>query len=211
MLTPEALSRLLAARIDTRVVVFSLLTVGVWGLLLSLAPLAETFRINLTTTLARDGRRSSGAIGHRLRAALIVGQIALSVVLLVGAALLVRTFVNVQQVDPGFRSDNILSFRVALPGQRYGSTEAFNTFARRLQTELAALPGVTGAAGMSHAPYDHVPNWGGPYLATVGRRRVDGAAGGLSRHHAGPVRGDGYGSSRGARSPRRTIRTARRW
>jgi putative ABC transport system permease protein len=168
VLTPDALSRLLAAKIDTRVVIFSLATVSVWGVLLSLAPLAESFRVNLTTTLARDGRRSSGATSYQLRAALIVGQIALSVVLLVGAALLMRTFVNVQQVDPGFRSDGILSFRVALPGQRYGSAGAFNTFARRLQTELASLPGVASAAGISHAPYDHVPNWGGPYLATPG-------------------------------------------
>src|SRR4029453_15343552 len=107
-------------------------------------PLAESFRVHLTTTLARDGRRAGGAVSYRLRAALIVGQVALSVVLLIGAALLVRTFVNVQQVDPGFQSDGILSFRIALPGQRYGSTEASNTFARRLQTELAALPGVAG-------------------------------------------------------------------
>jgi predicted permease len=157
-----------AATIDRRVVAFSIATVSLWGLLLSLAPLAETFRVQLATTLARDGRRSSAGVSSSLRSALIVGQIALSVVLLVGAALLVRTFVNVQQVDPGFRSDGILSFRIALPGQRYGSVEAFNTFARRLQTELAALPGVSGAAGISHAPYDHVPNWGGPYTATEG-------------------------------------------
>jgi hypothetical protein len=102
-----------AARIDLRVVVFSIATVSVWGLLLSLAPLAETFRVPLTTTLGRDGRRSSGGVSSSLRSALIVGQIALSVVLLVGAALLVRTFVNGQRVDPGFRSDGILSFRIA--------------------------------------------------------------------------------------------------
>jgi putative ABC transport system permease protein len=57
---------------------------------------------------------------------------------------------------------------VALPGNRYSSAESFNAFARRLQSELAALPGAAGAAGMSHVPYDHVPNWGGPYLATPG-------------------------------------------
>jgi putative ABC transport system permease protein len=167
VLTPDALSRLRAARIDATVVVFSLATIAIWGLLLSLAPLTEAFRLNLATTLARDGRRTSGSVGHRVRATLIIAQIALSVVLLVGAALLVRTFVNVQQIDPGFRSDGVLSFRVALPGQRYGSPDAFNTFARRLQSELAALPGVEGAAGMSHVPYDHVPNWGGPYRATA--------------------------------------------
>ena len=66
--------------------------------------------------------------------------------LVVGASLLVRTFVNVRQVDPGFDTDGMLSFRVALPGSRYGSPEAFNAFSRRLQSELAALPGVTGVS-----------------------------------------------------------------
>jgi predicted permease len=165
-LTPESLNRLLAARIDGTVVAFSLVVTIAWGLLLSLAPMSETFRSGLAAALARDGRWSGGSIGRRLRSSLIVAQIAMSVVLLIGAVLLVRTFVNVQQVDPGFRSDGILSFRLSLPA-RYSSPDAFNAFARRLQGELAALPGVTAAAGMSHVPYDHVPNWGGPYLASA--------------------------------------------
>jgi hypothetical protein len=61
----------------------------------------------------------------------------LSVVLLVSAALMVRTFLQIQRVNPGFRSDRMLSFRIALPGARYRTPEAFNEFGRRLQAELA--------------------------------------------------------------------------
>jgi putative ABC transport system permease protein len=99
---------------------------------------------------------------------LVVSQIALSVVLLVSAALMVRTFLRIQRVDPGFRSARTLTFRVALPGSRYRSREAFNEFGRRLEAALAAVPGVTGAGSVSHLPYDSIPNWGGPYISKPG-------------------------------------------
>jgi predicted permease len=96
---------------------------------------------------------------------LVVAQVALSVVLLVCAALLVRTFERVQNVDPGFAADDALTFRVAIPMQRYRPPDAFNTFARSLEQTLHAIPGVTGAGAISHLPYDDLPNWGTPYLA----------------------------------------------
>jgi putative ABC transport system permease protein len=96
---------------------------------------------------------------------LITAQIALCVVLLVAAVLLVRTFVKVQNADLGFDSAGVYSLRVA---PRAPSREAAVAFARRLQSALASLPGATGAASISHAPYDHVPNWGGPYLTAPG-------------------------------------------
>ena len=109
-----------------------------------------------------------------------MAQIALSVVLVVGALLLVRTVQRVQQVDPGFDADGVLSFRVALPGARYPNQDAFNAFSRRLQDALGrAARGHRRASAVSHAPYDHVPNWGGPYIASRRRRPVDGAAGRL--------------------------------
>ena len=97
-----------------------------------------------------------------------MAQIALSVVLVVGALLLIRTFVNIQQVDAGFRPNGILTFRVALPGARYPNQDTFNAFSRRLQTALGEIPGVIGASAVSHVPFDRVPNWGGPYVATQG-------------------------------------------
>ena len=173
-LRPASLERLGTATIDPAVLAFTAGTAVVWGVLFSLAPLAEVFRTRLAGGLQQDGRRSSGGIHYRTRSALVVLQIALSVVLLVSAALMTRSVLELQRVDPGFRSDRTLSFRIALPGatldplNRYRSREAFNEFVRGLQTRLAALPGVTGVGGISHLPYDNLPNWGGPYITQPG-------------------------------------------
>jgi predicted permease len=100
---------------------------------------------------------------------LVLSQIALGVVLVIGAGLLVRTFLAMQRVDPGFTTDQRLTFRLSVPGARYRSAAAINDFSQRLQTSLAALPGVTGVGGISHLPYDDLPNWGGPYLTAPGQ------------------------------------------
>jgi predicted permease len=81
---------------------------------------------------------------------------------------LVRTFVQLQRVDLGFRGDGLLSFRLALPGSRYASADAVNAFGRQLQSELLRIPGAQAAGAISHLPYDDLPNWGGPYTATRG-------------------------------------------
>jgi predicted permease len=170
-MAPDSLSRIALATVDPRVVVVSCATVLAWGSALSLAPLGDARRISVVNTLRHDGRSPGGAVRRPLRSALIVSQVALSVILLIGAGLLVRTFVNIQRVDAGFQDDGVLSFRVALPGSRYPNGPAFNAFSRRLQAELLSLPGATAAAGISHAPYDHVPNWGGGYLSRPGQEQ----------------------------------------
>ena len=162
-LAPPALSRLSAAEINGPVISFSIAVVLTWGVLLSVAPLAEVWRVRLAHAIRIDAARTGGA-GQGLRSLLISAQIAMSIILVVGALLLVRTFVNVQAIDPGFNAGSIYSFRLAArPAKDRGLT-----FGRQLQAELAALAGVVGAASLSHAPYDHVPNWGGPYLSQKG-------------------------------------------
>jgi predicted permease len=168
-LRPDSLSRLSAARIDGAVLAFTAGTAILWGLLFSLAPLIEVLRTDLAATLQQEGRRAGGGVHYRTRSALVVCQIALSVVLLVSAALMVRTFVHIQRVDPGFRSERMLSFRIALPGQRYRTPDAFNEFGRRLQAELSSAAGVTSVGSVSHLPYDNLPNWGGPYISKPGQ------------------------------------------
>ena len=162
-LAPPGLSRLAAARINGPVVAFSLAVVFMWGVLLSMAPLSELWRVRLSNAIRIDAARTGGA-GQGLRTILISTQIAMSVILVVGALLLVRTFVNVRAIDPGFNAGGIYSFRLASrPAKDRGLA-----FGRHLQAELSALTGVVGAASLSHAPYDHVPNWGGPYLSQKG-------------------------------------------
>ena len=164
-LAPPALSRLSAARIDPIVISVSLAIVFTWGLFLSAAPLSEIWRVRLAQAIRIDAARTGGSRGKTLRTALIGGQIAMSVILVVGALLLVRTFVNVQTIDPGFEAEGVQSFRIAV---RVSNRDRAVAFHRELQSRLSLLPGVTGAASISHTPYDHVPNWGGPYLAQDG-------------------------------------------
>jgi putative ABC transport system permease protein len=161
-LAPQSLARIATTRIDPTVLAFTSLVAIVWGVLFALAPLAEARRTTLTTPLQGQPVRVAGGAHQHTRAALVVAQLALGVVLLISACLMARTFMEVLRVDPGFESDGALTFRLTLPG-RYQSDEAFNTFGRQLQSKLAALPGVTGAGAISHFPYDNIPNWGGPY------------------------------------------------
>ena len=171
-LRPDSLERLGTARIDPMVLLFTAAMSGVWGVLFSLAPVAEVLRTPLTNALQHDGRRSGGGLRSRTRSILVVLQVALSVVLLVSAALMTRSFVALQRVDPGFRSDRILTFRIAQPGALTDpmnrSRESFNEFHRRLQQRLAALPAVAAVGAVSHLPYDNLPNWGGPYIVRPG-------------------------------------------
>jgi putative ABC transport system permease protein len=164
-LRPAGLMRLEAAGLDLPILA---LTSGVCllaALGFSLAPLRELGRTDLRAALQQAGRASSGRMGMRTRGALVVSEVALGIVLLIGAGLLIRTFGRLQQVDPGFRVEGILSFRVSLPWPRYPTLAAVNAFSRQLDQRLAALPGVQGVGAISHVPLDHLPNWSTPYLA----------------------------------------------
>lgn len=161
-LAPPALSRLSAATVNVPVIAFSVTVMLVWGVLLSIAPLSEILRVKLAAAIRLDAARTGSTGGQRLRGWLIAGQLAMSVVLVIGALMMVRTVINMQRADIGFDPHGIQSFRIAPRSTAPGSRLAIS---RELQSALAAVPGATGAASLSHAPYDHVPNWGGPYLA----------------------------------------------
>jgi putative ABC transport system permease protein len=160
---PETLGRLDTARVDLTVLVFTLGVSLVWGLLFSLAPATELLKINATGMLLHSGRSTALPVQYRARTVLAVAQIALSVVLLVGAGLLARTFAAVLRVDPGFRSNRHLTFRVALPGNRYGNADAIAAAMSELQRHIGSLPAVTSVGAISHLPYDDLPNWGLTY------------------------------------------------
>ena len=125
-------------------------------------------RVGVARALQHDARRAGGG-RHRLRAALTVAQIALSVVLVVGALLLVRTVQRIQQVDPGLpRRRRAVVPRRAARARAIPIRTPSTPSRASCRTALAALPGATAASAVSHAPYDHVPNWGGPFLAVEG-------------------------------------------
>ena len=170
VLAPPSLSRAGTFELDATVVAFTLAISAIWGALLSLAPALELFRGGADSrrrlavgALSVFGARSRAApVRYRVRATLVAVQIALSVVLLTGAGLLVRAFIEVQRVDPGFRAESHLTFRVAFPETRYRE-DRLQSAADQLQRHLSAVPGVTGVGAVSHLPFDDLPNWGLTY------------------------------------------------
>lgn len=155
---PEDLTRLGAVRIDPVVVAFAIGVSLVWGVLLSLAPAFELTKADVSKLMSKVRQRGASQVRYRVRAGLVVVQVASSIVLLVSAGLLARAFAEVLAVDPGFRADSTLTFRIGIPG-RYGDRQAFNTFNAELRQRIADLPTVTSVGAISHLPYDDMPNW----------------------------------------------------
>ena len=144
-LAGESLPRAAEISLDPRVLLFSGLVAILTGILFGLAPAWHAGRVNLHGTLKEAGR---GATSNRagLRQGLVIGEVALTFVLLVGAGLLLLSFHHLMQVSPGFVADRVLTFRLNLPGEKYQSIEKEILFCQALRDRLSALPGVRAAS-----------------------------------------------------------------
>ncbi len=117
------------------------------GLIFGLAPALRLSKLDLNATLKDGGRGSTGGwYGRRLSSVLVIVEMALAVVLLVGAGVMIRSFLNVYSAPLGFRPENILTALISLPRARYSQTEAQTSFYDRLQTRLETTPGVKSIA-----------------------------------------------------------------
>jgi predicted permease len=150
--SPPGVPRLDQARIDPVALAFAVAVALASSVVCGLAPALRLARSDVQTGLREGGRGSTrGGFRDRLRAGLIVAEVALSLLLLVGAGLLIRSALALQRVNPGFDPRGVLSARVALPQTSYGDpVHARETF-RRLADDVASLPGVTHAAVTSYA------------------------------------------------------------
>ncbi|HEX7177084.1 MAG TPA: ABC transporter permease [Pyrinomonadaceae bacterium] len=139
--------------LDTGTLVFTAaLSVGV-SLLFGLAPAFQASKLDLNATLKEGGGKgAAGASRSRLRSALVVTEVALSLVLLVGAGLMLKSLSRLLEVDPGFDTKNLLTFRLALPATEYGDYDRVTNFHRQLLSRLEALPGVRGVATVGSMP-----------------------------------------------------------
>ena len=140
--------------VDVRVMLFTLGVSVLTGLLFGLAPALQTSRSNLQETL-KDGSRSgtSDMAGRAVRRALVVAEVALSLTLLVGAGLLIRSVAKLEGVDPGFDPRNVLTFNLALPAVKYKSDTSQILFVNQLLPQLNAVPGVRAAGVTSVLPF----------------------------------------------------------
>ena len=141
-------------RIDGQVLVFTTAVAVATGLLFGVVPAIQSARPNLNETLRDAGARgtSAGRARQRLRSSLVVGEMALSLVLLVGAALLVRSFLGLQNVNPGFDPSQLLTMRVTLSGPQYDSSYKRFAFWDRLLADLNARPGIESASITNNIP-----------------------------------------------------------
>jgi putative ABC transport system permease protein len=140
--------------IDTNVMIFTLLVSVLTGLLFGLAPALQTSHAKLQETL-KDGSRSGAAdfAGRSLRRGLVVAEVALSLTLLIGAGLLIKSVARLQGVDPGFDPHNVLVFNLTLPAVKYPTDTAQQLFLEQLMPRLNALPGVRAAGVTSVIPF----------------------------------------------------------
>jgi len=149
---PANLPRVDAITIDSRVLAFALGASIATALLFGLIPALRAARIDVNRTLRAGANPSASRAQVRMRGVLMVAEVALTLVLLIGAGLMVRSFAALQQVRPGFDAASVLSFRVSLPVAKYSRFEMRAEFIRRLEDELRRLPGVTHVGVTSQLP-----------------------------------------------------------
>jgi len=153
-LSPEDLPRVREVTIDPRVLGFTLLISVLTGLIFGLAPaLSFSRRSDLNETLKEGGRSSGASAAHnRMRSILVVAEVALSLLLLVGAGLLIKSFLKLSQVETGFDASSVMTMRLALPQGKYAEAQRRADFYHQLIERTQALPGVEEAGVISELP-----------------------------------------------------------
>ena len=137
--------------INVPVLVFTLGLSVLSGLVFGLVPAWQVSKPDLNSALKEGGRQMTAG-SHRLRSSLVVFEVALSLVLLVGAGLLTRSFLALLKTNPGFNPDNVLTVNLVLPGAKYKEEQQRGTFYRDLVQRVKALPGVESAAVVNYLP-----------------------------------------------------------
>ncbi|HTS25341.1 MAG TPA: ABC transporter permease [Bryobacteraceae bacterium] len=158
--------------LDWRVLVFTVIVSVATGVLFGLFPALEVSRVDLTAALREGGRSGTGLRQHRTRSLLVVSEVALALVLLVGAALLIRTFVALRAVDPGFDAHNVLTMRMSLADSPFRDTAAVDRLIREAVPRIEVIPGVVRAAASYNLPLEG--GFGIPF-SIVGRPAATGS------------------------------------
>lgn len=137
---------------DFRVFGFAFSVAFVTGVVFGLVPAIQTSKIDLNKTLKESGRSGSQARSNRIGSALMVSEIALSFMLLVGAGLLIKSFIRLREVNPGFNPSNMLTLRTSLPAGKYQPGEPRLQVYRQVVERISSLPGVASAGAVTQLP-----------------------------------------------------------
>ena len=158
-ISPSDLPRLDQITIDRRVLGFTLGVSLLTGLIFGLVPALQASRLALTESLKEGGRGSSGGLqGKRIRSGLVVFEVATTLVLLICAGLMIKSFMNIQNVRLGFNPDRLLTARLQLSGTKYSEDVSATTFYQRLLERVEAMPGVESASAISTLFLSKTPN-----------------------------------------------------
>lgn len=139
------------------------------GVLFGLAPAWRAIKLDPNSSLKAGGRSGQGDGGlylkrHRLRSLLIVSELAISLVLLIGAGLLIRSFIRLQSVPPGFTADHVISMQIMANDTRYRDDKLLAAFYRDVESRMAHLPGVVAEGAVSALPLTGTVGWGGIHV-----------------------------------------------
>jgi predicted permease len=148
----NAMPFLKSLHIDARILAFSFVLSLLTGIFFGLAPALQSSRLDLNETLKEGGRNSSAGAGHRLRSALVVSEIALAVVLLIGAGLMMKSLYRLLQTNVGFNTENLLTMTVILPATKYTENSQSINFNDQLRERVQSLAGVSGAGTVNILP-----------------------------------------------------------
>lgn len=160
-LDPGIIPHLDATRVNGSVLLFALVATVFCALLVGILPAIRQSTTRVHNAI-RAGRGDAAQPRRRLRGLLVVAEVAMALVILVGAGLLTRSFIALQRVDPGFAPGQALTFAVTLPRARYDSAAKMIAFHQQLQPRLAAIPGVTAVSGVDPLPLGGT-NWSGTF------------------------------------------------
>jgi len=153
-LAPPDLLNLAQIKINAGVLCFTLGISLLTGVIFGLVPALEATRLNLSESLKEGGRSGGGGMrAQRLRNSLVILEVALAVVLLVGAGLLIRSYAQLEGVDPGFNAQNVLTMGVSLPRLKYDNDQKRINFFRQAIAQMQALPGVESVGAGNSLPF----------------------------------------------------------
>jgi putative ABC transport system permease protein len=151
-LNPPDSPRFGEVNLDYRVLIFTIAISGLTGLVFGLLPALQASKLDVSGSLKQGGRSGEGTRRTNARSLLLIGEVALSLMLLVGAGLLIKSFLRLQEVKPGFNAQNVLTASISLPGGKYKENPQRAQFFRTLMERLKGLPGVQSAGAGVNLP-----------------------------------------------------------
>ena len=161
---PDDIPRIEDVRLNFTVLLFSLGITLLTAFIFGIAPALTAARLNLNEALSEGGNKMSGErSGIRTRSALVIAEVAVTIVLLAGATLILRSFVNLSRVNLGFDAHNVLTMQLRVQGEKYGKPEARREFFRQLIDRLEAQPGVEAASAVLIRPMEGPVGWDTPF------------------------------------------------